>query len=60
MSAGLVKGRTMTAWPTIQGDLKLAGANVKNEPVVRDRHWITSRMPADLEPFSEAVIQSLQ
>ncbi|MHB8879220.1 MAG: DJ-1/PfpI family protein, partial [Myxococcaceae bacterium] len=59
LSAGLVKGRTLTAWPTVQADLKLAGAIVKNEPVVRDRNWITSRMPADLEKFTEAVIKSL-
>lgn len=60
MTAGLVKGRTLTAWQTIQRDLELAGANVKDEPVVRDRNWMTSRKPGDLEQFSEAIIKSLR
>lgn len=60
MSAGLVKGRTLTAWKTVQGDLELAGADVKDEPVVVDDNWITSRNPGDLEQFSEAVVQRLQ
>ncbi len=60
MSAGLVKGRTLTAWPTVQGDLRLAGANVKDEAVVIDRNWITSRKPDDLERFSEAIVRTLR
>jgi len=60
MTAGLVKGRTMTAWKTIQDDLRLAGANVKDEPVVLDKNWITSRKPEDLERFSEAIIKTLR
>jgi len=36
LTAGLVRGRTLTAWQTVQGDLKYAGANVKDEPVVVD------------------------
>ncbi|MFN7131803.1 MAG: type 1 glutamine amidotransferase domain-containing protein [Myxococcales bacterium] len=59
MSAGLVRGRTLTAWKTVQHDLKLAGANVKDEPVVVDDNWITSRQPDDLEQFSEAVVKRL-
>ena len=60
MTAGLVKGRTLTAWSTIQGDLRLAGANVKDEAVVKDGNWVTSRKPEDLEQFSEAIIKSLK
>ncbi|MBI5549394.1 MAG: type 1 glutamine amidotransferase [Deltaproteobacteria bacterium] len=60
MSAKLVKGRTLTAWPTVQGDLQLAGANVKDEPVVMDGNWITSRKPEDLQAFSEALIRTLR
>jgi len=59
MTAGLVKGRTLTAWTTVQADLKLAGAIVKDEPVVRDRNWVTSRKPADLELFSDALLKML-
>jgi protease I len=59
MSAGLVNGRTMTAWKTIQGDLEQMGADVRDQPVVVDGNWITSRQPGDLEAFSDALIRAL-
>jgi protease I len=59
IAADLVKGRTLTAWPTIQEDLKKLGANVKDQPVVEDGNWITSRKPDDLQQFSEAVVRRL-
>src|SRR5262249_42589911 len=59
IAARLVKGRTLTAWKTIQEDLRQVGANVKDEPVVIDRNWITSRQPSDLEAFSQAVLEAL-
>lgn len=59
MSARLVHGRTLTAWPTVQGDLQLAGANVKDEQVVADGNWITSRNPGDSKAFSEAFLRTL-
>src|SRR5204862_323904 len=43
MAAHLTRGRTLTAWQTIQDDLQQVGATVKDEPVVNDRNWITSR-----------------
>ncbi len=60
MAAHLVKGRTLTAWATVQDDLVQMGANVKDEPVVRDRNWITSRKPDDLQQFSEAIVEQLE
>jgi protease I len=60
ISAGLVKGRTLTAWSTIQEDLRQIGANVKDEPLVRDGNWITSRKPEDLQQFSDALVQALR
>ncbi len=60
LTAGLVKGRTLTAWKTVQGDLRYAGANVKDEAVVKDGNWITSRKPEDLEKFCEALIKSIR
>lgn len=59
LTAGLVKGRTLTAWATIQEDLRQVGADVKDEEVVVDRNWITSRKPDDLEAFSEAIVERL-
>jgi deglycase len=60
IAAHLVKGRTLTAWQTIQDDLKQIGANVMDEPVVKDRNWITSRKPDDLQQFSEAIVEQLE
>ncbi len=59
MTAGIVRGRTLTAWPTIQEDLRMVGAKVKDEAVVVDDNWITSRKPDDLGPFSDAIVQKL-
>ena len=59
LTAGLVKGRTLTAWETVQGDLEKAGATVQDEPVVVDGNWITSRKPDDLEAFSAKFIEAL-
>ena len=60
IAAHLVKGRTLTAWQTIQDDLQQIGANVKDEPVVKDRNWITSRKPDDLQAFSAAIVEELE
>ncbi len=60
ITAGLVKGRTLTAWTTIQEDLRQIGATVKDEPVVVDKNWITSRKPDDLAQFSDAIVQRMR
>lgn len=59
LTAGVVKGRTMTAWKTIQVDLKAAGGNVVDKEVVVDRNVVTSRQPSDLDAFSRASLQLL-
>ena len=59
LTAGLVKGRTLTAWKTIQSDLWQAGAHVQDEPVVVDDNWITSRQPDDLAAFSAKLLEAL-
>ena len=59
ITAELVRGRTLTAWKTVQGDLRQIGANVQDAPVVIDRNWITSRQPSDLEVFSQALLRAL-
>ena len=60
LTARLVRGRTLTAWETVQGDLEQAGANVKDQEVVIDQNWITSRKPEDLKAFSEALLNALR
>ena len=60
ISAGLVKGRRMTSWPSVAVDLKNAGAGYVDEPVVIDGKFITSRKPADIPSFSQAIIEALE
>jgi protease I len=59
LTAELQAGRTMTAWPTVQGDLRQAGANVVDRDVVVDDNWITSRKPDDLEAFTAKFVEEL-
>jgi protease I len=59
ITAGLVRGRRLTAWRTIQEDLRQIGAQVLDQPLVHDRNWITSRQPSDLEVFSDAAVTAL-
>ena len=57
VSAGLVKGRTLTSWASIQDDLRNAGANWVDQEMVKDRNWVTSRSPKDLGAFNPAMVQ---
>jgi protease I len=56
-SAGILSGRRMTSWPGIRDDMVYAGATWLDQPVVRDRNWITSRGPQDLPQFVPALIE---
>jgi protease I len=57
IEAGVVKGRRMTSWPSLQTDLRNAGAEWVDEEVVIDGNLITSRSPDDLDAFSAAIIE---
>ena len=57
--ADLIKGKTVTAWPSIRTDLKNAGANVVDREAVVDGNLITSRNPDDIPAFSKALIEML-
>jgi protease I len=57
IEAGVVKGRTMTSWPSVKTDLKNAGANWVDQEVVEDQNIITSRKPEDIPAFSKAIIE---
>ena len=59
ITAGMVEGRTMTAWQTIQLDLKNAGATVVDKEVCVDGNLVTSRKPQDLEAFARESIRIL-
>jgi len=59
ISAGIVRGRRVTSWPSVTVDLQNAGANWVDEPVVEDGNLITSRKPADLPRFNKAIVDAL-
>jgi protease I len=56
VSAGLVKGRTLTSYHTIQDDIRNAGGNWVDQEMVRDRNWVSSRSPKDLKAFNSAMV----
>lgn len=59
VSAGILKGKTVTAFFAIKDDAVNAGANFIDEPVARDGLIITSRKPADLPAFCGKIIEAL-
>jgi protease I len=59
ISAGIVKGRTLTSFFAIKDDLVNAGATWLDEQVVQDGNLITSRQPDDLPAFTDAIITAL-
>jgi protease I len=59
IETGLVKGRKMTSYHTLQTDLKNAGAQWVDEEVVVDNGLVTSRSPKDLEAFCEKMVEEI-
>lgn len=57
INAGFVKGKTMTSWPSLQTDLRNAGANWVDEEVVVDNGLVTSRKPDDIPAFNKKMIE---
>ena len=60
ISADILRGRRVTSWPSVAVDLRNAGADWVDEPVVQDGNLITSRKPADLPRFNKAIIEALR
>ncbi|MDY0231789.1 MAG: type 1 glutamine amidotransferase domain-containing protein, partial [Candidatus Saccharicenans sp.] len=60
ITAGVVEGRSMTGTSQIAEELKEAGAEYLDEPVVVDGNLITSRTPDDLPKFNEAILNALK
>lgn len=59
IDAGLVKGKTVTSWPSIRLDLENAGANWVDTEVTVDNKLVTSRKPDDIPAFNKALIALL-
>jgi protease I len=60
ISADIVRGHRVTSWLSVAVDLKNAGADWVDEPVVQDGNLITSRKPADLPGFNKAITEALR
>jgi deglycase len=56
VEAGVVRGRTVTSWPTLQTDIRNAGGNWVDKEVVLDGNLVTSRKPDDIPAFNEKMI----
>jgi protease I len=57
VEADVVKGRTVTSWPSLKTDLRNAGANWVDQEVVVDKGLVTSRKPSDLPAFNGKIIE---
>lgn len=59
VSAGLVAGRTLTSWPSLQDDIRNAGGNWVDREVMVDANWVSSRKPADLPAFCRELVDAV-
>ncbi|MFI5913349.1 type 1 glutamine amidotransferase domain-containing protein [Dactylosporangium sp. NPDC051541] len=57
VEADVARGRRLTSWPSVRTDLRNAGAEVVDEPVVTDGNITTSRSPDDLPAFCERIVR---
>ena len=60
IEADVVKDRRVTSWPSLQTDLRNAGAEWVDEKVVTDGNLITSRKPDDIPDFNNALLEALE
>jgi protease I len=60
IEAGVVKGRTLTSWPSLKTDLTNAGAKWVDQEVVTDRGLVSSRKPSDLPAFNRKLIEEIE
>lgn len=60
IETGLLEGKQMTSYPSLQTDLKNAGVNWVDKEVVVDNGLVTSRKPDDLEAFNKKMLEEIQ
>ncbi|MGO4331186.1 type 1 glutamine amidotransferase domain-containing protein [Cupriavidus sp. 2TAF22] len=56
VSAGMVRGRTLTSWPSLADDIRNAGGEWVDREVVRDGNWVSSRKPDDIPAFNREMV----
>ena len=59
IDAGVVEGRRMTSYESVQTDLENAGAIWEDSEVVVDNGLVTSRQPSDLDAFNRKMIEEI-
>ena len=59
VEADVVRGKTVTSWPSIRTDLRNAGGEIVDEAAAVDGNIITSRNPDDVPAFTEALAKAL-
>jgi protease I len=59
ISAQIVRGRQLTGVASIADDIRNAGGLYRDQPVVQDGNWVTSRTPDDLPQFNRAIVEKL-
>lgn len=57
IEADVVRGKTLTSWPSLQTDLRNAGAQWVDQEVVEDNGLVTSRKPDDIPAFNKRMIE---
>ena len=59
VEAGVLSGKRVTSWPSLQTDIRNAGGEWVDEEVVDDGNLITSRNPDDIPAFTKALLDAL-
>jgi protease I len=60
VEAGVVRGRTLTSWPSLKTDIQNAGGKWVDQEVVTDRGLVTSRRPDDIPAFNRKMIEEFR
>ncbi len=59
VEAGVVKGRTLTSWPSLKTDIQNAGGKWTDQEVVTDQGLVTSRKPGDIPAFNKKLVEEI-
>jgi deglycase len=60
VEADVVRGRTVTSWPSLKTDIRNAGGQWTDQQVVTDQGLVTSRKPDDLPAFNQKMIEEIR